>query len=239
MRLRAPQLKPWQWAALVLAAVGAAVLGWWFLRQYPVGEWIAQGIESVKALGPVPFFAALAVLPAFGAPVAPFYLAGGAAFSLPVAIGGSLMGLTLNLAFSYVLARWLLHPVVERIVVRFGYKIPVVRPEDRIAVTLLVRITPGPPFFVQSYLLGLAGVPFGTYMLVSTPVCALMATAVIVFGDSLTTGSAGQIAFGVMLIVAALLIVRLARRMMQRRAAAAAAVVAAAEARTAEHGPGA
>jgi uncharacterized membrane protein YdjX (TVP38/TMEM64 family) len=111
-----------------------------------------------------------------------------------------------------------MHPVIARLAHRFGWRIPQVRFEDRWAVTLLLRITPGPPFFAQSYLLALGRVPFGSYMLVSCLVSWAMGGGVVIFGDSLFKGSSGMVLFGLMLVVGMVIAVRLVRRrLLQRR----------------------
>lgn len=198
--------------AAVLAAATAAG-GWYFLRDVSLD----QVVEAIRELGPVPYFSALAVLPAVGAPVSPFYLGAGV-FGREVAIIGSLSAVAINIALTYVLARWLLHPVIERLMTRFGRKVPVVRREDRWMVTFLLRVTPGPPFFVQSYLLGLAGIPFWSYWLVSTAVAWTFALGVILVGDSLFSGRSGQLVLSVVLIAVVIVGVRLVRKMLRRRA---------------------
>jgi uncharacterized membrane protein YdjX (TVP38/TMEM64 family) len=84
-------------------------------------------------------------------------------------------------------------------------------------VTLLLRITPGPPFFAQSYLLALGRVPFGSYMLVSVLVAWTLSAPVIILGDSLVSGSAGKFVFGLLVIVAAVIVFRLVRKRVARR----------------------
>jgi uncharacterized membrane protein YdjX (TVP38/TMEM64 family) len=95
---------------------------------------------------------------------------------------------------------------------RAGYKIPEFEPSEQIEVTLLVRITPGPPFFIQSYLLGLGQVAFVTYMWVSWLICMLYAVSIIVFGEAIIHGRSGMAVVGISLLVAVVLIVHLVRR---------------------------
>lgn len=231
MQLRLPRLKRSQWLALAGGTVGVLVGGYFLLRttgaleylqSLPVREWV----RHIAALGPVPFLLALAVLPAIGAPVSLFYLMAGAVFEryggLAASLAGCFAAITANLALSYALGRWLMHPVIERLMRRFGWKVPTVRHEDRWMVTLLLRITVGPPFFAQNYLLALGRVPFGVYMLVSCPIVWLLAGGTIVFGDSLITGSGGKLVFGLTLVTAVAIFVHLLRkRLTERRPAAA------------------
>ena len=58
----------------------------------------------------------------------------------------------------------------------------------------IVRLAPGLPFWVQSYLLGLMRARFGVYMIVSTLIPAGYLTAVILFGEALWDGQAGKVA---------------------------------------------
>ena len=211
--LRIPKLKVWQWILLALAAIGAAACGWFILR---LVDWTAILGELQKR--PVLFFTAFALLPAFGAPMSPFYIGAGVAFPLPLAIGGSLLAMSVNIALSYLVARWLVRPIVERLARRLGYAIPQVRQEDAWIITLLLRITPGPPFFMQHYLLALGRVPFGIYMAVSVPVCGLMGMPVVAASNGVTSGSTVNLIAGVLFLVAIVVGVRFARKILQRRA---------------------
>lgn len=211
------------WVVLGLGVAACAVAAWYVAPLISVRDIVGR----VRDFGALPFFTALAVLPAFGMPVVPFYLVAGA-FGLPTALIGSIAAIIFDLALCYALARWILHPLAARVVAKLGYRIPVVRPEDRWMVTLLLRVTPGPPFFVQNYLLILAGVPFRVFMLVSIPVCTAYTIGFVVAGESLMTGRGGQLVLGIGLVVAALVGLRFVRRALQRRAARIAAPVAAA-----------
>jgi uncharacterized membrane protein YdjX (TVP38/TMEM64 family) len=69
---------------------------------------------------------------------------------------------------------------------------------------ILLRVTPGVPFPVQNYLLGLARVPFGKYLLFSCLVQLPTNTAFILFGDALLQGR-GKVAFISLSIILALM----------------------------------
>lgn len=212
VEFRFPRLKAWQWCGLVVAGAAAAVVAWVVLREVDWPALVAQLKDR-----PLMFFSALAVLPAFGAPMSPFYLGAGAAFPLPVAMGGTVAAMSVNMAVSYLLARWLVQPLIVRLARRLGYSVPQFRREHWWMATLLVRITPGPPFFMQHYLLALGRVPFGIYMAVSVPVCALMAAGAVAVGAGLTSGSVLHL-FAALGVMAAIVIgVRLARGALQRR----------------------
>lgn len=202
-------------AALLLVAAGAGL--WWLkIHDFSVRQSIVAGIAVLRNGGPWVFFSAFAVLPALGFPMSVFYLTAGSAFTEKMGLGGVLAAtgaaLLVNLSLSYWLARYLLRPWLEKMISRTKYKIPVVAAAEHAEITLLVRITPGPPYFVQSYLLGLADVPFRTYLWISWVVSIAYATGFIVFGDAILHGRGQMAFFGLSAIVAVVLIVHLLRR---------------------------
>ena len=215
--------------ACVGLAMGVSVLV--LLRHMGVSEVIALGrgaIEKIKewshTVGPLPFFTAMALLPAAGFPVMVFSLSAGVLFAPQIGLGwvivGVLVSLGVNLALTYWLARYALRPLLEGLIRKFGYGLPQVAKEDHLSLALLCRITPGPPFFVQNYLLGLAEVPFFTYMWVSWLISALYSVAMVVFGDSLMQGSGKVVFFAVSVFVAIAVGLKwLGRRFKQKKAA--------------------
>jgi uncharacterized membrane protein YdjX (TVP38/TMEM64 family) len=159
----------------------------------------------------------MALLPAFGFPIMFFSLSAGVLFApqigLAWTITGVLLALGVNLALTYWLARYALRPLLEGLVRRMGYGLPQVTKEDHMSLTLLCRITPGPPFFVQGYLLGLAEVNFWIYFWVSWAISALYSVAMVVFGGSLMQGN-GKVVF---IAVSVFVAVAVAIKWMQRR----------------------
>ncbi|MFT3869171.1 MAG: VTT domain-containing protein [Nibricoccus sp.] len=181
------------------------------------------GIERVKTwaqtVGPGPYFTAMAVLPAAGFPISVFTLMAGGLFGPQIGLGWTivwaLLALAVNMALTYWLARYALRPLLEKLMRKMGYDLPQVSKENHASLTLFIRITPGPPYFVQGYLLGLAEVPFVTYMWLSWVCQGGYAVAMVVFGDSLMKGN-GKIVF---LAVGILVGLTIAVKMMRRRMA--------------------
>jgi uncharacterized membrane protein YdjX (TVP38/TMEM64 family) len=208
---------------LALAGVVALVAVGLLLRAMSVQEILAleRGLvdrvkEWSRTVGPVPFFAAMALLPAAGFPIMVFSLSAGVLFAPQIGLGwvivGVLLSLGVNISLTYWLARYALRPVLEGLVRKLGYGLPQVAPEDHLSLTLLCRITPGPPFFVQNYLLGLAKVPFWTYLWVSWAISAIYSIAMVVFGDSLMQGSGKVVFFAVSVFIAITLGIKWVRR---------------------------
>jgi len=212
----------------LLAAVVGAV-GLLALRGVDVRGGVESALDWVRAAGPWTFFLAMAILPALGFPVSPFTLSAGPVFGPVMGLGwviaASFAAITVNLIIGYSLARWAMHPLLERLMLRLGYKLPQVPPDQFRDWTILMRVTPGPPFVVQNFVLGLARVPLRIYLTVSVIVCWSYTLGFIVFGDALVQGK-GRMAFlGALLLVAAITGLQLLRKHFARKRARLAATI--------------
>ena len=181
-------------AVIVLAGAVAV------LRGLDVRGLLDQSMNLVREAGPVVFFGAMAVLPAVGFPLSPFTLSAGSLFAptlgLPLVLLITWVALAINVMVTYVLARWIARPWLEKLVLRFGYRWPQIPADGHWDVSILVRVTPGPPFFVQSALLGLAQLPVRIYLTVSVIVAGLYGTAFVVFGEALLAGKGRMVMLG-------------------------------------------
>ncbi len=211
---------------LAVVAVVAAVGGVAVLRGLDVRGLIDQTLEFMREAGPVAFFSGMAVLPAVGMPLSPFTLSAGSIFGptlgMPVVLLLTWAALAVNVLVTYVLARWIARPWLEKLVLRFGYRWPQVPAEEHWDVAILLRVTPGPPFFLQSAILGLAQVPLRIYMIVSVIVSGLYGTAFVVFGEALIAGKGRMVMLGFGGFAALTVGTHLLRRHLGRKKAAAA-----------------
>ena len=191
-------------AVAVVLAVGAVLV----MRGYDVKGLAERALELVRSAGPVVFFTAQALLPAMGAPQTAFSLTAGSLFGaqlgMPLVVVLSTLALCVNMALTYWLASRVLHPVLEKLFVRLGYKLPSVGSGSATDLIVLLRVTPGVPFPAQNYLLGLARVPFGQYLLVSCLIAAPLNAAFVLFGDALIQGK-GRLALFALLGLLALM----------------------------------
>lgn len=192
---------------LVILAVIVAVVVALLLRGVNLRALLNQTLAWIRGVGPTTFFVAMAILPSFGFPLLGFTLPVGPVFSpqlgIPLVIFLVTLSMTCNLLLTYWLARYAFRPFLERLIVRLGYQLPQVAPQDRLSLAVLLRVTPGPPFCLQSYILGLAEVPLRIYMLVSCLITIPQAIALILFGDSLMKGK-GKVAFLAFSVIVAL-----------------------------------
>ena len=201
--------------AIIAAVAGIIVVGIYWER---ILEFDVQAtVDWVASFGPVPFFAAMAILPSLWAPVSPFLILAGALYDMPVALLGSGLALSTNMAISWLVAGKWFRPPFERLVHRFGYTVPEMTKETMVTVAALLRITPGMPFPLQNYLLGLARMPFGWYMAVSVPLNLSIAFSIVWFGDALPKGNATMILLALSVIIALSLAVRQLRARLKRK----------------------
>ena len=216
-------------AVLGIVALGGGLM---LLKGVDVRGAIDQMLEIVREAGPLAFFGAMAILPALGCPMAPFTLSAGPVFGPVMGIGwviaAAFAAMLGNILLGYSLARWVMHPPLERLVLRLGYKLPRIPAEQYWDWTILLRVTPGPPFFVQNILLGLARVPMRIYVTVSVLVAWSYTAGFVIFGDALIHGEGRKAVFGVVFLVVVICGVQLVRKHFARKKAAAAAAVAAA-----------
>ena len=201
---------------LVAGVVVLGVLAFLVLRRLDFRALEAQGLALIRGAGPWAFFGAAALLPAVGAPLSAFTITSAELFAptltLPGVIAAMLAAILVNLALTYWLARYALRPLLSRIAGRYDYKIPRVTKENALSVAIAIRLTPGPPFFMQGYLLGLAEVPFRIYMVVSW-ICILpWAVGAIVLGKGIFNGNFKMAVYGMGVIVVATVVVKAIRK---------------------------
>ncbi len=206
---------------LALAGAVVAVTAVLLLRGADPRPWLQELLALIRGFGPVAFFGAMAVLPSLGCPLSVFTLTAGPVFGptlgLPLVLSLAGAAIAANLALSYWLARYGFRPWIEWLFTRLGYRLPQISAENELALTVLVRVTPGPPFVLQSYLLGLAGVAFRIYLLVSWPISTAYAIAFILFGDSLAQGKGKVALLSISLLIALTVGVQFLRRHFARK----------------------
>lgn len=110
------------------------------------------------------FFVAMASLPVFGFPISVCYIFAGLAFPPPIAIACCLGALAINMSASYVLANTVFKGPIEAFIAARKWKVPEIPEKNKIKFALLIRVIPGPPYFVQNLVISLSGLPFPTYL---------------------------------------------------------------------------
>lgn len=164
------------WGVVALAVL---YLAWSLWERDAVTEWMRQA-------RPLPFFALMALLPIVGFPITPFFILAGGIFGSLVGVVGSVIALGANLIGCYALARKM-RPGIERLLRRFGYKLPDYRSKEKgsLRFALTLKAAPGVPAFVKNYGIVIAGVGFLQYFVLSMLITGTYGVAVIMLGDSL------------------------------------------------------
>jgi uncharacterized membrane protein YdjX (TVP38/TMEM64 family) len=198
MELPTPAMSRWHWLVGILAV--AAVAGLAYLL------WSSWGHEALitwkREAQPLPFFAAMAVLPAIGVPMTPLFVLAGATFGSRMGLLGSALALGAHLAICYSLAHFM-RPWLGSLMRRFRGDLPDFGESHRGALrfTLAVKLTPGVPAFLKNYGLGVAGVPFGLYLVVSMLITGAYGAALVVLGESLFEHDRSQAVVAVAVVV--------------------------------------
>ena len=209
---------------LALAGVLVAVIGVLVLREIGfqrLVQWFDLFVEAIRDMGPWVFFGAMVILPAVGAPLMAFNLVAGEAFAPQMTMTGVIVtvavAIAANLALTYWLARYALRPLLTRVVARYGYSVPRVTKDNALTISLVVRLTPGPPYFLQGYLLGLAEVPLRLFMIVSWLAVLPISVSAVVLGKAAREGNMGKIGVVLGVMVLAVVAVQVIRRRVAKR----------------------
>jgi uncharacterized membrane protein YdjX (TVP38/TMEM64 family) len=171
----------------IAALAGLLYVLWSIWDRDAVMAWVQQA-------QPLALFTAMALLPALGVPITPFFIVAGASFGVLLGLLGSGLALAANLAMCYWIARSGLQSRLESLLRRFKYDLPDFGEggRDAIRFTLMVKFTPGVPAFVKNYGLAVAGVPFALYLGLSMFITGAYGAALVVLGESLFEHDAGR-----------------------------------------------
>lgn len=184
----------------------ATLQAWWEVAQDFLGR------------HPVWLFAALVVLPGLPVPTsALLFLAGTVWKERPVvACGICLVAIALNMTWTYWAAAKPGRGLVERFLAAGSFRIPELPKGNDLRLMLILRLTPGSPFFLQNYLLGFLRVPFRMYLPVSIGCNALMSIGFVLSGAGVADGNLKPLITGVALIVVGVVVVQMLRQRLKR-----------------------
>jgi len=157
-------------------------------------------------------FSAIAILPGFILPVAPFLTLAG--------IWGDEHGpwlsclyctcaLTFNLAWTYWFARNAGRSIIKKIISKTKYQLPEKPSENLMQWALILRLTPGVPFIFTNYGLALLKMPFLPYLIVSIPVLAFTGCGYVLAFAGIFGGNWVYLWGGISMIVVMFLLARL------------------------------
>ncbi|RYD25039.1 MAG: hypothetical protein EOP87_25120, partial [Verrucomicrobiaceae bacterium] len=138
-------------------------------------------LENFLVPRPWLLFGALVVLPALPIPTGILLLLAGTVWrNQPVmACVICVAALALNMSWTYWVAAGMGRKLVVKLLDWMGLKSPELHGNNHLWIILLIRLTPGFPFFVQNYVLGLLKVPFRLYLGVSMACNSVLSIGVV------------------------------------------------------------
>src|SRR5688572_7853178 len=164
--------------ALVVSTVG---LVWFTLPSLGLNP--RELHARVIALDPILTFVLMALLPIFGFSIAIVYVIAGARFGSGLGLVLITFATAIHLIGSYWIARSFLRTRIEALLSKRKYHLPTLPEEEGASVALLAALVPGLPYAARNYLLGIAGIPLRTCLLVCLPVYVLRSCIVVLFGE--------------------------------------------------------
>lgn len=165
---------------------------------------------------PLILFLAVCILPALPIPASPLLILCGVVytplFGTPTACLLAVLAMGINMTWTYLLAAYPAHAFVQRLLKKYDFQIPALAAGSAVQLILILRLTPGFPFFVQNLLLGFLKAPFRVYLPLSLAITGAFSVGFVVSGGAIFQGK-GLIALGgIALIVAAVSITALLRK---------------------------
>lgn len=208
---------------LLVLGVGAAIaglLGFWFLREIGLDTalgWVEAAWEQLQSAPPIVFFGVMAVLTVFPVPLSPFYIVAGPLFGVLPSLLWIPPAIVVNNLIAHALTTSFLRPRLVSIVERRGHTIPTFKStKEQNFFIAIVRITPGVPYFLQSIVLGLAGVGRWRFILISLPFHMVYVVGFVVLGRSAFDGNYGVAVAAFALIIVASVVARFAHQRMKQ-----------------------
>lgn len=206
---------------LVLSGLFTAICLFLFWQSYPHPEdWKQLFNTSIDYLRTHPWalLAALATLPGIGFPISPLLVLVGIAlaprYGLAMTCALGILAQSCCTTWTYLLASGPLRVVLRRVLSR-GRELPQFDERNALRLGLILRITPGIPYALQNIVLGIVGMRFKPYLIVSIPITALWTIGFIVTGGALFEGRAGLAIGGLLLLIVLVLLTKMLQRKTQ------------------------
>ncbi len=201
-----------------IALLTAIIISWIFM--YSRGFEFSNFEEFRSTLSAHPWIALalLIVLPALPVPTSALLLLFGYVWrndpwiAVPLGIGA----LLLNATWTYLLAAYPARKLFENLLSRLKIQLPDKTKFNPLKLTLILKLTPGIPMFLQNYSLGLLRVPFRIYLLCTLLSNGSLASAFILAGAGFGTSSLSTLLAGLSILALMFTLAALARRDLKR-----------------------
>jgi len=196
--------------AILVLVFGAVLLAW---RMGVNGTMLKEGWKQTEEFlmhRPLLLFAALVTLPGLPMPTsALLFLAGTVWRDNPLmACVICLLAMALNMTWTYWMAARPGRGLVEKLLAMSAIRLPELPQGNDLRLILILRLTPGLPFFLQNYTLGLFRVPFRLFLPVSICCSGLITCGVVLSGAGVAKGNLTPVITGAALIGLGLVVVQ-------------------------------
>lgn len=183
-------------------------------RLHPIAAFLQTLRDLLADFGaqhPWSLFLAIAILPGFGFPVSLLVVLAGAIWPtapwLSVLI--ALAALGLNMIWTHFVASGPAGSRIRTLLPDRWSRLFTLRAENHFRLACILRLTPGIPFFVQNYALGLCGVPLRHSLAIGLPINILYVAGFVLTGGAIFEGKLGLALAGIGLLVAVGLALRI------------------------------
>lgn len=206
-------------ACLVMVAIAAGVVAWKMGMDLAAlkGTWVQVNDYLVR--NPSALFWALVFLPGLPVPTSALLFTAGVVWrEKPVmACLLCMLAITLNLTWTYWLAAGPARRLVEKMLAATTVQIPDLPRGDHLKLILVLKLTPGIPFFIQNYLLGFLRAPFLLYLPISILCNGVIGTGVVLSGVGLADGKLMPALTGISLIALGVVLTQFVRGWLAKR----------------------
>jgi len=200
---------------LLLVAIGTTLLLLQLLQQQPNlrnwTEW-ADACYNTLHSHPSALVCAIAVLPGLGVPISPLLILLGIFFGpiygLPMTCLIAIGAQTVCTSWTYLMASGPLRRLLHKFILRQRI-LPILTDSNALQLGFMIRITPGMPYFMQNLALGIMGLKFKSYLLVSIPITSIYTIGFVVTGGAIFQGKIELILAGLFLIVILIFMTRI------------------------------
>lgn len=179
--------------------------------------WVTANAYLVKH--PLVLFVALVFLPGLPIPTSALLFTAGVVWRQQPVMACSLcvLAMALNLTWTYWLAAGPARKLVEKMLAASSFRIPDLPQGNHLKLILVMKLTPGIPFFVQNYVLGFLRAPFHLYLPISILCNGIIGTGVVLSGVGLADGKLMPAITGVSLIALGVVLTQLIRGWLSKR----------------------
>ena len=199
--------------------IAAVAVAWKMGVNFAVLKGLWEQVNAYLVKHPSALFWALVFLPGLPIPTSALLFTAGVVWrERPVmACLLCLLAMLLNLTWTYWLAASPARKLVEKLLATTSIQIPDLPRGDHLKLILVMRLTPGFPFFFQNYVLGFMQAPFLLYLPVSLLCSGIIGTGVVLSGVGLADGKLIPALTGISLIAVGVIVTQMIRGWLARK----------------------